>query len=648
MSEKAAAEKADHFLRPAKPSHWVARTANVLFGRRLASNEERKQKIGWLAGVPYLGLDALASAAYGPEAALTLLIPLGLTGLGYIEPILGIIVLILVVVGASYFQTIAAYPSGGGSYTVARDNFGEGLGLLAGAALGIDYVLNVAVGISAGVGAVVSAFPALLPHTLWLCLGLLVILTLLNLRGVREVGVLFIAPTYLFVGCLLATITLGIAREVAAGGHPMAVTPLPHVTVPMKAVSLWILLRTFASGCTAMTGVEAVANAVPIFREPPVREARRTLVTIVVALAILLLGLSHICRVFGIMATPPGSAGYQSVLSEILEAVAGRGGFYYVSMAAVFTVLALSANTSFAGFPRLCRLMALDEFLPEAFAWRGRRLVYNEGIAVLSLLAAMLLLLFRGVTNGLIPLFAVGALLSFTLSQAGMVRHWQKQPAARGRGWKVSINAVGAMVTGITVLLVMISKFTEGAWIVLLLLPVMVFSLRRIQSRHRHLRDEIRVHAPLNCRGLEPPIVVVPMAEWTVVTEKALRFSMRLSREVYAVQVVSREVAKENLAVQWPQLVEAPARAAECEPPRLKVLTSRYRQVLTPVAGYVRKLVKEHPGRIVAVVVPELVVQRWYHYLLGYATLLRGLLLLWGNSQIVVITAPWFAEPSPL
>ncbi|WP_438039522.1 APC family permease [Sorangium sp. So ce128] len=344
----------------------------VLFVRRLASDEEEKEQIGPLSGIPVLGLDALASASYGPEAALTVLLPLGALGVHYIVPLSALVIGLLAIVYVSYRQTIAAYPSGGGSYIVAKENLGTRAGLVAAAALLIDYVLNVAVAVSAGVGAMVSAVPALLPHTLGLCLAVLVVLTAANLRGLRTAGLVFLVPTYAFLGCLFAVIGIGIGKTILHGGHPPPVVAPPSLPVALGTASLALLCHSFASGCTAMTGVEAVSNGVPAFRKPSSEQARRTLSYIVASLGILLAGIAILARAYGITATEPGKSGYQSIVSQIVGAVVGRGAFYYVTLAAVVAVLMLSANTSFADFPRLCRLLALDRFLPEPFIHRGR------------------------------------------------------------------------------------------------------------------------------------------------------------------------------------------------------------------------------------------------------------------------------------
>jgi amino acid transporter len=422
-----------------------------LFGRPLASSEDEEERITPTQGIPTFGLDALSSAAYGPEAALTILLPLGLLGVQYIVPLTFAVIGLLVIVYFSYRQTIAAYPNGGGSYTVAKENLGNRAGLLAGAALMIDYLLNVAVGISAGIGALVSAVPSLLPHTLAMCLAVLIILTVVNLRGVKEAGTAFVAPTYLLVGTLVVVIVLGFYKVVASGGHPVAVVAPPRqASAALQAVGLWILVKAFASGCTALTGVEAVSNGVQAFRKPVVPAARATLTTIIAILILLLGGIAVLIRYYGIMATDPGAPGYQSVLSMVTGAVAGKGIFYHVTMFSVLLVLCLSANTSFADFPRLCRMVARDDYLPHSLATRGRRLVFSQGIWALAILSGLLLILFGGVTDRLIPLFAVGAFMAFTLSQAGMVGHWwrtAKGVAAWRRGGKVCRGGMGSGVT---------------------------------------------------------------------------------------------------------------------------------------------------------------------------------------------------------
>src|SRR5271170_3038246 len=490
---------------------------NVLFGRPLASSEDEGQRITPTQGIPTFGLDALSSAAYGPEAALTILLPLGLIGVQYIVPLTAAIIALLVIVYFSYRQTIAAYPMGGGSYTVAKENLGSGAGLLAGAALMIDYLLNVAVGISAGIGALVSAVPSLQPHTLAMCLMVLAILTFVNLRGVKEAGSAFVLPTYLFVGTLSAVIVVGLYKIVVSGGHPTAVVAPPQaMPAALQAVGLWILVKAFASGCTALTGVEAVSNGVQAFQQPVVPNARKTLTAIIAILVVLLGGIAVLLKYYGIMATDPGAPGYQSVLSMLTAAVAGKGIFYNLTMFSVLLVLCLSANTSFADFPRLCRMIARDDYLPHSLITRGRRLVYSQGIWALAIFAGLLLTLFGGVTDRLIPLFAVGAFLAFTLSQAGMVGHWLRQ---RGKGWIHSafVNGLGALATGITLIVVLVAKFTAGAWMSALIIVGLVGVMMWVRHHYNAVAAEIRCLAPVQTSRINSPIVVVPIQTWNLV-----------------------------------------------------------------------------------------------------------------------------------
>ncbi|MGC2399436.1 MAG: APC family permease [Acidobacteriaceae bacterium] len=615
---------------------------DLLMGRPLANWEEQGEQIGPSAGVPIFGLDALSSAAYGPEAALTLLIPLGLMGLHYILPVVIAIVALLIIVYFSYCQTIEAYPRGGGSYTVASENLGPHAGLLAASALMIDYVLTAAVGISAGVGALVSAVPGLHPHTLALCLLILVVLSFVNMRGVRDTGVAFLVPTYLFVGCLLIVILLGLFHVIATGGHPRPVMTVPQLPPATTALSLFLLAKVFASGCTAMTGVEAVSNGVMAFRDPTARNARRTLTIIIVLLIILLLGIAFMCRAYGIGATDPEGPKYQSVLSQLTTAVAGRGIFYYVTIASVLLVLSLSANTAFADFPRLTRAAAANDYLPHLFAVRGRRLLYSAGVYGLVFLTAGLLILFRGVTDRLIPLYAIGAFLAFTLSQAGMVMHWKRK---QGSGWqlKMLVNGIGATATGLTLLVVLVSKFTAGAWVTALLIPLMILTMSMVKKHYEGVDAETQDDSPLDVTGVKPPFVIVPLDRWSKITEKGIRFAIALSPDVRAVHVDCGE-HNQPLEDFWQRNVVAPIQSAGLSVPELVILQSPYRTIISPVVDYVLKMGQEHAGRTITVLVPELVVKHWWENIMHNqrAQLLKLMLLLKGNQNIVVLNIPWY------
>jgi amino acid transporter len=616
--------------------------ADLLFGRPLATEEEKAERIGPAKGIPIFGLDALSSAAYGPEAALTILIPLGMLGVSYIVPISVSIIILLCVVYFSYRQTITAYPQGGGSYTVASDNLGVWPGLLAAASLMVDYVLTAAVGISAGVGALISAIPSLERYTLALCLGILILVTVINLRGVRETGGIFAVPTYLFIFCLLGVIALGVVKTLLAGGHPTPVVQLPKLAGATEAVSTWLLLRAFASGCTAMTGVEAVSNGVMAFREPSDKYARLTLTIVIAILIAMLGGIAFLVKAYGIAATPPGQAGYDSVLSQLIGAVAGKGVFYWVSIGSILFVLALSANTAFADFPRLSRAIAQNGFLPHGMTLRGRRLVFAQGVYMLAGLAGGLLILFGGVTDRLIPLYAVGAFMAFTLSQAGMVMHWKRVGGA-GAGRSMLVNGLGAVATGITMLVVMIAKFTEGAWITVLLIPGMMLMMYVIRRHYDRVEEETRSDTPVYVKNLNPPLVVIPIGRWSVIAQKALRFGWSVSREIRLLHVDCGEEGEE-MRHRWREQVEKPAWEAGLPVPELVTLKSPFRFVVRPILDYVLDLERANPDRQIAVLIPELVENRWYYNLLhnNRSTVLKALLLFKGDQRVIVINIPWY------
>ncbi len=616
---------------------------DIVVGKPIKTTDERAEQIGPAQGIPIFGLDALSSAAYGPEAALSLLLPLGLLGVRYIIPISAAIITLLVIVYFSYLQTIAAYPSGGGSYTVARFNLGARAGLLAAAALLADYILTVAVGISAGVGALVSALPSLLPHTVAICLGILLVIAILNLRGVREAGVVFAVPTYLFAGTLLITIVGGLIRVLASGGHPTPVMPFPVPPPAREAVSYWLLLKVFANGCAAITGIEAVSNGVKAFREPAVKNAQRTLTVVVFLLAVLLAGISFLVKSYGIAATDPGQPGYQSLLSMLIAAVFGKGFFYYLTMASILIVLSLSANTAFADFPRLCRAIAQNNYLPHAFGYRGRRLVYTYGIVILALLSGGLLILFGGVTDRLIPLYAVGAFLAFTLSQSGMVMHWWKHRTAH---WLKSgfVNGLGALVTGITVVVVLLAKFVEGAWITFLFIPLAIVFFMGVRRHYHGIKMLTSCRLPVDTAGLDqPPIVVIPIEHWSNIARQGIEFAARLSPQVIALHVEPAEHS-ELLEADWEQYVVAPFRAAGKPTPQLQLLPSPYRFIIIPIVQFILDLSKQHAGRSIIVVIPELVEDKWYEYFLHNqrGRLLEWVLLARGNERIFTVSAPWY------
>jgi amino acid transporter len=622
------------------PASSLTAFVRFVFGRQLANREVQSRQIGVTEGVPALGLDGLSSTAYGPEAALTILAAAGAAGLATLGPLM---------------LAIAA------------------------TALMIDYVLNVAVGISAGVGALVSAAPSLHRYTLPLCIGILVLLTLVNLRGTMDAGRIFAVPTYLFVGSFAIVIAIGGYAVIASGGHPVPIVAPPAAPKATETIGLWLLLRAFASGCTAMTGVEAVSNGVSAFRQPQVRNARLTLSIIVVTLAILLAGIAYLAMRYGVMAMDQTRPGYQSVLSQLVGAVAGRGVFYYIAIGSALVILCLSANTSFVGFPQLCRTVAQDGFLPRPFATVGRRLVYSVGILYLTVTAGVLLVAFDGITDRLIPLFAIGAFATFTMSQAGMVAHWrhvmqarrpssQMQNQAEGQGrsqgqnpqpranLKLIINAVGASATAAALAIIIIAKFMEGGWITIVAIPIVILLLKGIKSYYERIDAALRDDDQLQFQPGKPPFVLVMTKEWSRLTDRALSFAMEISPDVIAVHLAALEgpdvtEQERKLREQWAKDVEDAAVAAgAAHPPRLAFLSAPFRRIHAPLLKLISDLQSKFPDRTIAVLIPELVKRHWWEYLLSNqrARQLRNAVLEYGGPRVVVIAVPWHLTPPKL
>ena len=620
---------------------------DTLLGRRLSSGEQDTLKIGWFEAVPAMGLDGLGSASYGPEAALAILVPLGSASLGWVGWVLAPIVALLAVLYLSYRQTIVAYPSNGGAYTVSKENLGSQAGLLAAAALMIDYILNVAVGISAGIGALTSSIPALQPYTLALCLAVLALVTLANLRGTSEAGLLFALPTYVFILSFLGLVAAGCIAVATSGGHPRPIEAPPPIGPAAETLGAWLFMRAFAAGCTAMTGVEAVSNGVGAFKEPVVKQAHATLTIICLVLGLLLAGIATVAHGYGLAAMDQTKPDYQSVLSQLVGAVAGRGVIYYVAMASLLAVLCLSANTSFVGFPRLCRIVAEDGYLPRSFAVADRRLVFSVGIGVLTTTAGGLLILFGGITDRLIPLFAIGAFLTFTMSQIGMVAHWRRQPG-RNRG-RLLINAVGAATTIAALAVIVTAKFLEGAWITVLAIPLIIGLLIAIRRYYDRLDAALATRGAFALDETAPPTVLVALEGRNRMSDRALQFAMTLSPDVVAIHLLglagpeAKDDRGETLKAQWRSDIAAPLEARGLRPPRLLLLPAPFREIHGPVLELIAKIDDETPGRSVAVLIPELVKRHWWERLMHNhrAARLRKMLIEHGGPRVNVIIAPW-------
>jgi hypothetical protein len=414
-------------------------------------------------------------------------------------------------------------------------------------------------------------------------------------------------------------------------------------------VSLWLLIKAFASGCTAMTGVEAVSNGVQAFREPRVKSAQKTLTLIIAILILLLAGIAYLCRAYGIGATPPGQPGYQSVLSQLTAAVVGRHAVYFITIGAILTVLSLSANTSFADFPRVCHAIAENGYLPYLFTIRGRRLVFSFGVCALAIVTGLLLIAFKGVTDRLIPLFAVGAFTAFTLSQAGMVMHWKRSGGAGART-SMFINGLGAVSTGITLCVVIVAKFTEGAWITVIAIPGLIMLMTCVRKHYDMIEEETALRRPANLKDISRPIVVLPLQRWSRVAEKALRFAYVLSRDLCVLHIQGEgepnQPAADALINSFEEYIEKPALQGGYTPPELIVLHSPYRFVITTIFQYILEVERKHPDRQIAVLVPELIERRWYYHFLHNqrANALKLMLYLKGNRRIIVINVPWYLQ----
>jgi amino acid transporter len=591
----------------------------LAFGRPLRTSEGEHERLDRPRAIGAFGLDALSSVAYGPDEILYVLLLAGSAGLTWTLPIAGAIVALLAIVVVSYRQTIFAYPQGGGSYTVARENLGIPVSLVAAAALMVDYLTTVAVSITAGVEAIIAFAPGLDVYRVPMDVGLILLLMFVNLRGVREAGGLFIIPTYIFVGSLGLLIAWGLVQLTIGGGLPR----LPAPAQPLEAVSLFLILRAFAGGCTAMTGVEAIANGVPVFEPPETRNAAGTLVILAAVLSALFLGVVTLGNAIG--AVPSDQA---SVIAQIGQAVAGTSPLFYLVQISAAIILALAANTSFNGFPLLAAIMARDGYLPHQFGHRGLRLAYSNGIVVLGSLAIVLVIIFGGRTHALIPLFAIGVFLCFTLSQLGMVRHWQR---LRGPGWaaKLVINAVGAVTTGVVTLIVVTTKFAEGAWIVLVLIPVLVASFARIRGHYTAEAEELDVGHPPPPAPL-PHNLLVPVARLDRAVSEAVGYALSIGGPVRAMHVVTSEDDADALRASW---------EAWGSPVPLVLVPSPYRTVAGPLLHEIRRIHKEAGGRV-TVVVPEVVPRHWWQEGLHNQTALTLQLALRGEPDVVLTTVP--------
>jgi len=608
-----------------------------LFGNPLQTAEEVQQRLSKVKALAIFSSDALSSVAYATEEILWVLVMAGTAHLGFSVPISLAISVLVMIVAFSYYQTVHGYPSGGGAYVVAYENLGVWPGLIAAAALLIGYMLTVSVSIAAGVHAVVSAFPILFPYRVELCLVAVILIMWVNLRGVRESGVVFSIPTYGFIFILLAMIVVGLFR-LATGSLSPGTAPLaPILEDGAQSLSVILILRALASGCAALTGIEAISNGVPVFEDPAATNAGQTLVAMAFLLGTMFLGITFLARFLGVVPLEG-----ETVVSQIGRQVLGQGPLYLFLQVTTALILVLAANTSFASFPRLSAILAHSRYLPNQLTNLGDRLVFNNGIFVLALAASLLIVVFGGDTHRLIPLYAVGVFLSFTLSQAGMVRHWRRE-GQRGWRWKALVNGLGAVATGTVMLVLLIANFTHGAWIVMLLIPACVWMFHGIKHYYAHVAKQLSLEGlePEEWTGLSDRMmhkIVVPISGVHRGSLTALRFARMMSADVTAVIVDIEPDRTAHVLKRWP-------RWGHDVP--LVVLESPYRSAVRPLFDYLDMVDRRDPERgLTVVVLPEFVPPKWWHHLFHNQTaLLLKTVLVYHREKAgegrVVINVPY-------
>jgi amino acid transporter len=606
----------------------VQRLKRVLVGRPIPTSLDQHERLSRVTGLAVFASDALSSVAYATEAILLVLVAAGTAALGVSLPIAVAIAVLVAIVVTSFRQSILAYPKGGGAYVVTRENLGRYPSLVAGAALLIDYVLTVAVSVAAGIDAITSAIPPLLPHRVTLCVAGVVVIAVVNLRGVRESGRLFAAPTYLFVGAYLTMIAWGLVQWLRGGVGPAP--PPAGGESTAEALTLFLALRAFASGCAALTGIEAVSDGVPAFRTPEAQNARQVLAMLGLILIVLFVGITFLVYVFHI-APAPG----ETTNSQLARHVFGLSPLYYLVQGITTLILILAANTSFADFPRVASFLARDGFVPRQFANRGDRLAYSNGILILTVLSVSLLVVFQGDTHALIPLYAVGVFLSFTLKQASMVRYWlhRRQP-----GWisGVSVQGLGAIVTGLVMIVIAVTKFTHGAWIVVVLIPALVVAFVTVRRHYDQVARQLSIEGTVEP---EPPLtahtVVVLVGDVHRGVLRALRYARALSESARGVYVEITPEQTRRVEERW-------NRFAGGMP--LVVLRSPYRSVAGPLLEYLDLLQHQASDHLVTIILPEFIPARWWQHLLHNQTalLIKGALLF--RKGVIVTNVPYHLE----
>ena len=616
-------------------SRGYAKVKRVLIGAPISTAEAAHERLTKIKALAVLSSDALSSVAYATEEILrVLLVAVGVTALSVSLPIGVAIMVLIVVVGMSYRQTIKAYPHGGGSYIVAKDNLGEGPALTAGAALMADYTLTVAVSIAASVAALVSAFPALHSHRVGLGVAFILLVTVLNLRGIRESGSIFAVPTYLFLIGMFIMIAVGFARTAANGFEAEAVPTEAHDLAGTGALTIFVVLRAFSSGCSAMTGVEAISDGVPAFNPPEWLNARKTLTAMVTILVVTFGSITFLAHQFGTFPMEANEANYETVISQIARhAFGGANGAYYYIQFATMAILVLAANTAFSDFPRLAYFLARDRYMPRQFTYRGDRLAFTTGIVTLGLLAGIVLVIFGGEVEHLIPLYALGVFTSFTISQFAMFTRWQKR---REPGWKTGrvINLIGATATGVVAVVVALTKFLAGAWMTALVILLLILMMRAIHKHYQRASTELATGTPIDPRLIRHT-VIVPVSSMNRVALQTLAYAQSISDDVTAVHVMDDEGDIEEFRSKWEELgLDIP----------LVLIESPYRALVSPLLKYIDEIDRQRQDDTLTVVLPEFVARHWWEHLLHNQTALRLKAALLFRPNTVVTSVPYHLE----
>jgi amino acid transporter len=608
----------------------------TVIGAPLSTAQAAHERLTKTKALAVLSSDALSSVAYATEEILQVLLLAGLGALALSLPIGVGIVALLLIVGVSYRQTIKAYPAGGGSYIVAKDNLGELPALTAGAALLFGYVVTVAVSIAAGVAALTSAVPPLRDHPVILGLGFILLVTVLNLRGIRESGSIFAVPTYLFLVGIIGMIVLGLVRAASHGFVPQApVMPAGEIGTATQTVGILLILTAFSRGCAALTGVEAISDGVPAFQPPEWKNARATLTGMIIILAATFSGITFLANQFGIVPREPDNPlGYETVVSQIARTIFGGGtpAYYYIQVATL-AILILAANTAYSDFPRLSYFLARDRYLPKQFTFRGDRLAYSTGIVTLGILSSLMLAGFGGETTRMIPLYAVGVFTAFTLSQGGMVMRWLR---LREPGWQggLAINIVGVVTTGIVAVVVGLTNFTKGAWIVLLLIPLLIMMFRAIHRHYARAAGELAAQTPLEPDQIEHT-VIVPVAAVNRVARQTLAYARSISPNVTAVHITDDEAEIEQMRESW--------KALGSDIPMV-IIESPYRSLVGPLLAYLDEIDRQRPDDTLTVVLPEFIARHWWEQILHNQTALRIKAALLFRPGTVVTSVPYHLE----